>query len=116
MRRPTPSREEFFLANPKGGRPPKHGSEFVFGDTATWGAEQAATVTDTRLYGKATAQAWDRLHPRLTQRAAWLDHDGPLPVIEGTVIRLVVEKLPSGGVNKPVWLWWSGTALSASLG
>lgn len=23
--------------------------------------------------------------------------------------RLVVEKLPSGEVNKPVWLWWSGT-------
>lgn len=40
---------------------------------------------------------------------AWSDHDGPLPVIEGTIIRLVVEKLPSGGVNKPVWLWWSGT-------
>ncbi|WP_371793396.1 NF041680 family putative transposase [Streptomyces sp. NBC_01471] len=109
MRRPAPSREEFLLANPKGGRPPKHGGEFVFGDPATWGEEQAVTVTDTRLYGKATAQAWDRLHPRLTQRAAWGDHDGPLPVIEGTVIRLAVEHLPSGGVNKPVWLWWSRT-------
>ncbi|GGS13122.1 hypothetical protein GCM10010236_79360 [Streptomyces eurythermus] len=105
MRRPTPSREEFHVAIPKGGRPPKHGGEFVFGESATWGNEQAVTVTGTRLYGKATAQAWDRLHPRLTRRAAWLDHDGPLPVIEGTVIRLVVQKLPSGGVNKPVWLW-----------
>lgn len=65
------------------------------------------TVTGTRLYGKATARAWDRLHPRLTRRAAWLDHDGPLPIIEGTVVRLLVEKLPSGGGNKPVWLWWS---------
>nr|WP_246041245.1 transposase [Streptomyces cadmiisoli] len=35
MRRPTPTREEFHLANPKGGRPPKHGGEFVFGDPAT---------------------------------------------------------------------------------
>ncbi|RAJ46769.1 DDE superfamily endonuclease [Streptomyces sp. KhCrAH-43] len=51
MRRPAPSREEFLLANPKGGRPPKHGGEFVFGDPSTWGAEQAATVTDTRLDG-----------------------------------------------------------------
>ncbi|WP_373317118.1 NF041680 family putative transposase [Streptomyces sulfonofaciens] len=110
MRRPAPSREEFFLANPKGGRLLEHGGEFVFGNPATWGAEQAVTVTDTRLYGKARAQAWDRLHPRLTHRAAWLDHEGPLPLIEGTVIRLIVEKLPSGGVNKPVWLWWSGTA------
>lgn len=106
MRRPTPPR----VYAPKGGRPPKHGGEFVFGDPVTWGPEQAVTVTGTRLYGKATAQAWDRLHPRLTRRAAWIDHDGPLPIIEGTVIRLVVEKLPSGGVNKPVWLWWSGTA------
>lgn len=109
MPRPTPSREEFLRSNPKGGRPPKHGGEFVFDDPATWGTEQTATVTATRLYGKATAQAWDRLHPRLTQRAAWLEHDGPLPVIEGTVIRLAVEHLPSGGINKPVWLWWSRT-------
>ncbi|GGP86657.1 hypothetical protein GCM10010231_66120 [Streptomyces sindenensis] len=110
MRRPAPPREEFHPANPKGGRPPKHGGEFVFDDPATWGAEQAVTVTDTRLHGKATAQAWDRLHPRLTRLAAWLDHDGPLPLIKGAVFRLVVEKLPNGGVNKPVWLWWSRTA------
>ncbi len=114
MRRPTPSLKEYALSYPQGGRPPKPGGEFVFGDPATWGAEQAVTVTDTRRYGKATAQAWDRLHPRLTRRAAWLDHDGPLPIIEGTVIRLVVEKLPSGGVNKPLWLWWSGTAATTT--
>ncbi|MFG2731025.1 hypothetical protein [Streptomyces canus] len=72
------------------------------------------TVTDTTLYGKASAQAWVRLHPRLTRRAAWLDHDGPLPIIEDTVIRLTVEKLPSGGLNKPVRLRWSGTAATAN--
>ncbi len=33
---------------------------------------------------------------------------------EGTIIRLVVEKLPSGGVNKPVWLWWSGTGATVA--
>lgn len=77
--RPTPSREEFHLADPGGGRPPKHGGEFVFGDPATWGTEQAVTVTDTRLYGKATVQAWDQLHPRLTRRAAGLDHHGRCP-------------------------------------
>ncbi|MEV0537898.1 NF041680 family putative transposase [Kitasatospora sp. NPDC050463] len=112
MRRPAPTRAEFALANPGGGRPPKHGGEFVFGQSDTWGEEQAVTVTDTRLYGTATARAWDRLHPRLTRRGAWLDHADELPVIEGTVIRLSVERLPSGGVNKPVWLWWSGTGAS----
>ncbi|MFE0023992.1 transposase [Amycolatopsis sp. NPDC059021] len=66
--------------------------------------------TPARVYAPkgATARAWDRPHPRLTRRAAWLDHEGPLPIIEGTVIRLQVDHLPSGGVNKPVWLWWSG--------
>lgn len=39
------------LCHPKGGRPPRHGVEFIFGAPATWGAEQAVTVTDTRLYG-----------------------------------------------------------------
>ncbi|PVC76683.1 NF041680 family putative transposase [Streptomyces sp. CS081A] len=98
-----------WICPPQGGRPPKHGGEFVFGRPETWGEVTAVTVTSTDRYGTATAQAWDRLHPRLTRRAAWLDHEGPLPIIEGTVIRLSVEKLPSGGVNRPVWLWWSGT-------
>jgi hypothetical protein len=89
------------------GRPPRHGGEFVFGDAATWGEADAVTTTDTRLYGTATARAWDRLHPRLTGRAAWSEHEGPLPIIAGTVIRLTVDHLPSGGVNKPIWLWCS---------
>lgn len=81
----------------------------MFEAPETWGAVTAVTSTETERYGTATAQAWDRLHPRLTRRAAWGNHEGPLPIIEGTVIRLTVAKLPSGGVNKPVWLWWSGT-------
>ncbi|MFB8236249.1 NF041680 family putative transposase [Kitasatospora purpeofusca] len=113
MRRPAPPRAEWDAAHPAGGRPPKHGGEFVFGDPATWSTEQAVTTTETRRYGTAVARAWDRLHPRLTRRAAWLDHGGELPLLEGTVIRLAVEKLPSGGVNRPVWLWWSRTGASA---
>ncbi|MFI6086226.1 hypothetical protein ACIBBB_35770 [Streptomyces sp. NPDC051217] len=46
---------------------------------------------------------------RLTRRFSWLDHDGPLPITEGTIIRLAVEHLLSGGVNKPLCLWWSRT-------
>ncbi|MDG4759259.1 NF041680 family putative transposase [Micromonospora sp. WMMD710] len=90
------------------GRPPRHGGEFVFGDLATWGEPDAATVADTRLYGTAWARAWDRLHPRLTHRSAWTAAAKVLPVIEGTVIRLEVDHLPSGATPKPVWLWWSG--------
>ncbi|MGC0208405.1 transposase [Streptomyces levis] len=102
MRRPAPSREEFHLANRRGGRPPEHGREFVFGDPTTGAPNRPNTVTGTRLFEKATAQAWEQLHPRLTRRAAWLDREGPPPIVEGTVTRLVVQMLPSGGINKPV--------------
>lgn len=96
------------------GRPPRHGGEFVFGDPATWGTPDAGTVAETRLYGKATAWVWNRLHPRLTHRSAWAAQLGALPVIEGTVIHLRVERLPSGAAPKPVWLWWSGTDATAA--
>jgi len=56
------------------------------------------------------AHAFDRLHPRLTRRGAWADHDGDLPIIEGTVIRLQVDHLLGDGQPKPLWLWWSATA------
>lgn len=105
MRRSTPAR----VHDPKGGRPPKHGGEFVFGQPATWGEPQAATTTETTRYGTANATAWDRLHPRLTRRSAWEGFDGELPMISGTVIRLQVDHLPTGGDPKPVWLWWSKT-------
>ncbi|WP_243754529.1 NF041680 family putative transposase [Labedaea rhizosphaerae] len=94
------------------GRPRRHGGEFVFGDPDTWGEPDVLTETTTRLYGPALIRAWDRLHPRLTHRIAWAGHDGALPIIEGTVIRLQVERLPSGAIPKPMWLWHSGTSLT----
>jgi DDE superfamily endonuclease len=91
------------------GRPPRHGQEFALADPATWPDPPVTTTTATTHYGTAGAQAWDRLHPRLTHRSAWLDHDGPLPVIEGTLIRLQVDHLPGDRAPKPVWLWCSAT-------
>jgi hypothetical protein len=98
------------------GRPRKHGSELALADPATWPAPQVTTSTVTTRYGTATATAWDRVHPRLTHRAAWLDYDGDLPVIEGTLIRLQVDHLPGNRDPKPVWLWCSVTgALPAGV-
>lgn len=56
MRRPAPSREDFDRAHPYGGRYPKHGGEFVFGDPTTWGEPATQTVTATTRYGTAHAQ------------------------------------------------------------
>jgi hypothetical protein len=91
------------------GRPPRHGREFALADPATWPQPAVTTTTMTTRYGTAVARAWDRLHPRLTHRSAWLGHHGPLPVIEGTLIRLQVDHLPGDRDPKPMWLWCSAT-------
>jgi len=98
------------------GRPRKHGRELALSDRAAFPDPQITTSTETSRYGTAVTAAWDRVHPRLTHRAAWLDHDGPLPVIEGTLIRLQVDYLPGDRDPKPAWLWWSRTgALPADV-
>jgi hypothetical protein len=56
----------------------------------------------------------NRLHPRLTRRAAWADHHGPLPVITGSIIRLHVDRLPGDRYPKPVWLWCSTPEVTPS--
>src|SRR5712691_390364 len=91
------------------GRPSRHGPEFKLAGPGTWPDPPVTTVTETTRYGTAVAQSWDRLHPRLTSRAAWEGHDGELPVIEGTLIRLAAGHLPGDRDPKPVWLWWSRT-------
>lgn len=96
------------------GRPPRHGAQFKLPDPSTWPEPDAATVTDTTRYGTARACAWKRLHPRLTHRGAWEDHHGPLPIIEGSIIRLVVDRLPGDRHPKPVWLWSSDPHIQPS--
>jgi hypothetical protein len=91
------------------GRPRKHGGGLALADPATWPAAEVTTSTQTSRYGTAAAAARDRVHARLTRRAAGLDHDGPLPVIDGTLIRLQVDHLPGDREPKPVWLWWPAT-------
>lgn len=104
MRLPAPPRQPG-----TNGRPPKHGPEFRFTRPETWPEPAITTVTGTGNYGKAETQAWDRVHPRLTHRSSWLDHDGELPVVEGTLIRLKVEHLSKERYAPPVWLWSSKT-------
>ncbi|WDZ88330.1 NF041680 family putative transposase [Nocardiopsis sp. HUAS JQ3] len=110
MLRPAPPRPPGTI-----GRPRKHGGVFTLAEPDSWHAPDQATVTETTRYGTAHARAWDRLHPRLTHRGPWLDHDGNLPVVEGTLVRLEVEHLPGDRDPKPVWLWSSVTGASGEL-
>ena len=96
------------------GRPSRHGPEFRLADESSWPAPAVRTVTETTRYGTAAACCWDRLHPRLASRGAWQRHQGELPVIEGTLIRLAVDYLPGDRHPKPVWLWSSRTGASTA--
>ena len=96
------------------GRPPRHGPVLALADPATWPTPDHTTTTATSRYGTAQASAWHRCHPRLARRGPWLDHDGELPIIEGTLIRLQVAHLPGDRAPKPLWLWTSDPAAATA--
>jgi len=108
----------YFPAPPRpagtNGRPSRHGAALKLADPETWPAPAVTTVTETTRYGAARASAWVRLHQRLASRAGWEDHDGELPVIEGTLIRLAVDHLPGDRSPEPLWLWSSRAGTSAA--
>ena len=89
------------------GRPSRHGARLAPDEPATWPEPGAATVTETSRYGTARARARGRLHQQLAKRAAREHHQGELPVVEGTLIRLDVDHLP--GQRDPHaadrWTW-----------
>jgi hypothetical protein len=97
-----------------GGRPPRHGAALKLADEQTWPVPWVITSTATARYGTATAMAWGQMHQRLATRSGWEDHDGELPVIEGTLIRLSVEHLPGQRDAEPLWLWSSRAGASAA--
>lgn len=94
----------------RAGRPRKHGTVMALADETTWPVPTTQASSPTERYGTAQVRSWDRMHPRLAHRGPWANHDGPLPIVEGTVIRLQVEHLPGQREAKPVWLWSSATS------
>jgi hypothetical protein len=104
----------YFPAPPRApgrnGRPSRHGPALRLSDPGTWPAPAVTTATQTTRYGTARAAAWARLHQQLASRAGWEDHDGELPIVEGTLIRLAVDRLPGDRSPGPLWLWSSAAA------
>ncbi|MDQ1295395.1 MAG: hypothetical protein QG608_3280 [Actinomycetota bacterium] len=47
--------------------------------------------------------AWIRLPLELERRTAWADHPGQLPIVEGTVVKVAVERLPGDRAPKSMW-------------
>jgi hypothetical protein len=89
------------------GRPGRHGPAMKLDDSATWPTPaQTATSTHER-YGQVAVAAWGYYHPKLLRRAGWAAYPGPLPIVEGTLIHIRVDRLPGDRAPKPVWLWHS---------
>ncbi len=80
---------------------------FRLGDAVTHPVPAQASTSTHDRFGKAVARCWGWLHPKLERRSSWADHNGQLPIVEGTLVHLGVERLPGDRDPKPLWLWYS---------
>jgi len=97
------------------GRTVRHGPVIDLDRPDSHPATDVSTVTATSRYGTAFADAWDYTHQQLQRRGGWATHHGALPIVQGTLIRLRVDRLPGDRDPKPVWLWCSTTDLDAAM-
>lgn len=93
------------------GAPRRHGRRFSCDDPDQRHDPDYENTELTARHGRVTVRAWGGLHQRLTRTGRWADHpaDRELPIVSGTVIQVVVERLPDG--RKPprdLWLWHTG--------
>ncbi len=89
------------------GRPGRHGPAMKLEDPATWPAAEQTMASTHERYGQVAVTAWGHHHPQLQRRAGWATYPGALPLVEGTLILIRVDRLPGDRVPKPVWLWHS---------
>jgi hypothetical protein len=89
------------------GRPRRHGTRFSCKDAGTWPAPQVRYRCDDAQYGRVEVMAWHRLHPH---QRTYREPGGAMRIVEATVIRLRVGRLPGRRERAPkvLWLWWSG--------
>jgi hypothetical protein len=109
-----------FYADPvawpgKKGRPGKHGMPVTcHNDPAQANPEpdESLTLPDTPLYGTVRVAAWHQVHPLIHgDRGYFAGWHGDLPILRGTLLRIVVDRLPDGrSPHKTMWLWHAGPA------
>ncbi|MFJ6574890.1 transposase [Streptomyces sp. NPDC091368] len=99
VRKPVPVP---WICPPQSGRPPRHGGEFAFGAPATWGEATKVAVTNTDRYETATAQAWDRLHPRLPPSGGMAPPRGPAAERAKTATPAGAPKPTRPGPGRPL--------------
>jgi hypothetical protein len=89
------------------GRSRRHGNRFSCANPATWPPPDAVHRCDDVQYGRVHVQAWHRLHPH---QRTYRDPGGAMSLVEATIIRIQVSRLPGRRDRQPktLWLWWTG--------
>ena len=96
---------------PGRGAPRRHGAAITLNKPDTLGSPSRAVTVRTQRYGRVRLSAWDNHHRSLYRAGFWAGHEGRLPIVEGTVVRVQMQRLPGGGVPEgPMWLWHAGPA------
>lgn len=85
----------------------RHGARFSCADSGTWPSPDFGCDADDEVYGRVQVAAWHRLHPH---QRTYREPSGKMSLIEGTLIRLQVSRLPGRREREPktLWLWWHG--------
>ena len=95
------------LPGGRGGAPRRHGARFSCADASSWPVPDAVLEVTDDVYGEVTVTAWHQLHPK---QRTYREPGGALRIVEGTLIRLHISRLPGRRDREPktVWLWWHG--------
>lgn len=94
-------------AQPRTGRPRRHGHKFACDAPQTWLPPDGDLTIEDARYGRVRVRAWTGLHPKTHGEHAQRDARGRRPVVRGTLLLVEVSRLP-GQTRQPQapWLWW----------
>jgi hypothetical protein len=89
------------------GRPRRHGARFSCADAGSWPAPHVVYLGEDPQYGRVEVRAWHRLHPH---QYTYRELGGAMRIVEATIIRVRVGRLPGRRDRAPktLWLWWTG--------
>jgi hypothetical protein len=96
-------------AQPRTGRPRRHGQKFACDAPQTWPTPDGDLTVEDEQYGVVRVRAWAQLHPKPQGEHAKRDARGRPPIVRGTLLLVEVSRLPQR-TREPqaLWLWWHG--------
>jgi hypothetical protein len=89
-----------------GGRPRLHGDRFSCTDPATWPTPDVTLSCRDDTYGRVDVAAWHNLHPH---QRTYREPGGAMTIVEATIIRVQVGRLPGRRHRRPKHYGCGGT-------